>query len=275
MRRQPGCRPCGLRPAADAARCLRTLGRCRSIAFIGGGNMASAHVGGLVGAGSPARGSPRRRAGRVAARALGRAFGVARARRGRRFARLAAELVVWAVKPQIIPGAAAAPCETDVGSALHLSVMAGIRSDAIAARRRHRARRARHAQHAGADRPGHRRPVRAAGRDRRGSRRRSRPCCSRPARSSGSTRKPRSTRSPRSSGSGPGLRLPPARSDARGGAARWACPSRCEAARAANAGRRRGAGRGLRRSARRRCAATSPRPAARRTPRWRGSRRPG
>ena len=43
----------------------------------------------------------------------------------------AAALVVWAVKPQFFR-AAAAPCAPYVGGALQLSVMAGIRSDAIA-----------------------------------------------------------------------------------------------------------------------------------------------
>ena len=42
-----------------------------------------------------------------------------------------AATVVWAVKPQLF-GAAAAPCAPYVMSALQLSVMAGIRSDAIA-----------------------------------------------------------------------------------------------------------------------------------------------
>ena len=42
-----------------------------------------------------------------------------------------ADIVVWAVKPQVF-GAAAAPCAPFVGGALQLSVMAGIRSDAIA-----------------------------------------------------------------------------------------------------------------------------------------------
>ena len=42
-----------------------------------------------------------------------------------------ADIVVWAVKPQVF-GEAAAPCAPFVGGALHLSVMAGIRSDAIA-----------------------------------------------------------------------------------------------------------------------------------------------
>lgn len=42
-----------------------------------------------------------------------------------------AQLIVWAVKPQLF-GAAAAPCAEDIGNALQLSVMAGIRSDTIA-----------------------------------------------------------------------------------------------------------------------------------------------
>ena len=42
-----------------------------------------------------------------------------------------ASLVVWAVKPQFF-AAAAAPCAVHVRNALQLSVMAGIRSDAIA-----------------------------------------------------------------------------------------------------------------------------------------------
>ena len=42
-----------------------------------------------------------------------------------------ADAVVWAVKPQSFQEAAA-PCAPFVGGALHLSVMAGIRSDAIA-----------------------------------------------------------------------------------------------------------------------------------------------
>ena len=42
-----------------------------------------------------------------------------------------AALAVWAVKPQFF-GVAAAPCAPWLGAALHLSVMAGIRSDTIA-----------------------------------------------------------------------------------------------------------------------------------------------
>ena len=101
-----------------------------TVAFIGGGNMASALIGGLV------------RAGRVAAEILVIEPGSeARARLTADFgvqtlaaadARLAAAaLVVWAVKPQLF-GAAAAPCAAWVRGALHLSVMAGIRSDTLA-----------------------------------------------------------------------------------------------------------------------------------------------
>jgi len=99
------------------------------VAFVGGGNMASALIGGL------------RRAGRDAAsilviepaeaqrEKLAREFGVQPAAAAD--ARLAqAGMVVWAVKPQSF-GEAAAPCAPHVARALQVSVMAGIRSDAI------------------------------------------------------------------------------------------------------------------------------------------------
>ena len=99
------------------------------IAFIGGGNMASALIGGLLKAGrSPAEVLVVEpfEAQRVK---LAREFGVApQAQADAALAR--AGTVVWAVKPQLF-AEAAAPCAAFVGSALHLSVMAGIRSGAI------------------------------------------------------------------------------------------------------------------------------------------------
>jgi len=100
------------------------------LAFVGGGNMASAILGGLVAAGHPP--------GRVVvvephppqADAVREKFGV-RVEAAGGGALAGADIVVWAVKPQVF-GEAAAPCAAHVARALHLSVMAGIRSDAIA-----------------------------------------------------------------------------------------------------------------------------------------------
>jgi len=100
------------------------------LAFIGGGNMASAIIGGLVAAGrsassilvvEPFAGQRERLHSEQGVTVLAAAD-----------ASLAqAALVVWAVKPQLFKQAAA-PCSAHISQALQLSVMAGIRSDAIA-----------------------------------------------------------------------------------------------------------------------------------------------
>jgi pyrroline-5-carboxylate reductase len=102
----------------------------RTIAFIGGGNMASALLGGLVEAGRPRDSILVVEPGETQRRLLDERFGVS-ARAVADGSLEGADVVVWAVKPQVFL-AAAAPCKPYVGGALHLSVMAGIRSDAIA-----------------------------------------------------------------------------------------------------------------------------------------------
>ncbi len=100
------------------------------IVFIGGGNMAGALIGGLLKAGRPAASIDVVEPLEAQRQALRSRFGLtALAQADQRLA--SADLVVWAVKPQMF-AEAAAPCAPHVAQALHLSVMAGVRSDSLA-----------------------------------------------------------------------------------------------------------------------------------------------
>ena len=103
----------------------------QTLLFVGGGNMATALVGGLVQTSIPGarilvidphQPTRQRLQERFGVRTLAQAGELSES----------PGLVVWAVKPQSF-GEAAAACGEQLAPALHLSVMAGIRSDAIAA----------------------------------------------------------------------------------------------------------------------------------------------
>ena len=100
------------------------------IAFIGGGNMASAIIGGLIGQGHSPRHIDVVEPFSEAQEKLKNLYGiVAQARSGAFLAQ--ADLVIWAVKPQTFKEAAL-QARFHTKNALHLSVAAGIRSDSIA-----------------------------------------------------------------------------------------------------------------------------------------------
>lgn len=100
------------------------------IAFIGGGNMASAIIGGLVRQGlPPARVRVVEPFAETRAKLLADHGVHALEQAGPALAD--AGLVVWAVKPQVF-AEATAPVRAHTAGALHLSVAAGIRSDSIA-----------------------------------------------------------------------------------------------------------------------------------------------
>ena len=100
------------------------------MAFIGGGNMASAIMGGLIRQGMrPDQFTVVEPFAETAAK-LKADFGIS-ALSAAGPALTQADLVVWAVKPQTFKDAALA-CAAHTAGALHLSVAAGIRSDSMA-----------------------------------------------------------------------------------------------------------------------------------------------
>lgn len=101
-----------------------------SIAFIGGGQMAGAIIGGLIQRGTLASDIAVVEPLEVARDALLARYGIQAHPAAGAFLQ-ACDVVVWAVKPQTFNDAAAAT-QSFTRDALHLSVAAGIRSDTLA-----------------------------------------------------------------------------------------------------------------------------------------------
>jgi pyrroline-5-carboxylate reductase len=102
----------------------------QTLAFIGGGNMASAIIGGLIKQGTPASRILVVEPFEEARQRLQAQFGV-RVLAAADATLTEAGLVIWAVKPQTFKEAAQQTRDF-CANALHLSVAAGIRSDSIA-----------------------------------------------------------------------------------------------------------------------------------------------
>lgn len=102
-----------------------------TITFIGGGNMASAIVGGLLRQGHPASAVQVVEPFEEQRTRLAQQFPGVALRSTANALPQASELVVWAVKPQTFKDAALAS-QPFVSGSLHLSVAAGITSDSIA-----------------------------------------------------------------------------------------------------------------------------------------------
>jgi pyrroline-5-carboxylate reductase len=102
----------------------------QTLAFIGGGNMASAIIGGLIKQGTPANRILVLEPFEEARQRLQSQFGV-RVQAAADATLAEAGLVIWAVKPQTFKEAAQQTSDF-CANALHLSVAAGIRSDSIA-----------------------------------------------------------------------------------------------------------------------------------------------